>query len=172
MVIEIPLSENGKLAGLYTAFVDDEDAELTQYTWSVQITRWDEKAYRKVNRKHNTYLHREVLERKLGRKIAKGKVAIILDHDPLNATRNNIVEGSRSEANHRGRRGTGRTGLRGVQRHPNGKYVTYIHINNQNINLGYFDTTEAAYEARKKAEKEHFGELAQHKDAKLQPMDE
>lgn len=169
MVVEIPLSENGKLAGLYTAFVDDEDSELAQYAWSVQVTKGDEKAYRKENRKHNVYLHRAVLERKLGRKIATGKVAIILDHNPLNCTRANLVEGTRSQANHLGRREYGRVGYRGVQRHPNGTYVAYIHVNNKNINLGYFETPEIAYEKRKKAEEENFGALSQHK-ASLKPI--
>ena len=161
MVIKIPLSQNGQLAGLYEAIIDDEDEELARFSWSVYVNQWKVRAYRKIHKK-STYLHRVVLERKLGRPIAEGLVAINLDHNGLNCTRKNLVEGTQGQANHLGQHDFGKTGHRGIQIYTNGKYVAYISVNNKPLNLGYFDSLEDAINRREEAEITFFGNLAQH----------
>ena len=84
-----------------------------------------------------------------------------LDGDALNNRWANlrVVTHHQNRMNNRAYRNN-RLGVRGVFRHPNGRYRAYIHPNGRLVHLGYFATLEEAQEARRDAEKRYFGEFS------------
>jgi hypothetical protein len=60
-------------------------------------------------------------------------------------------------ANH----GHNTSGYRGVSFHkPIGKWQAYIGVNHRNVHLGFFDTPQEAWQARRAAEPKYFGQFA------------
>ncbi len=55
---------------------------------------------------------------------------------------------------------TSATGVAGVVPYGNGRFKAHLYCNGRYIYLGIFDTLEEAVQARREAEREHFGEFA------------
>lgn len=88
----------------------------------------------------------------------------VVDHingDPLDNRRSNLrlVTHQQNIRNRGGPQANSSTGLLGVSR-KRSKWRAYINVDGKQINLGVFDTPEAASEARKEAEITYFGELS------------
>ena len=88
-----------------------------------------------------------------------------LDHKDGNKMNNNItnLRPATSQENNRnaGLSRVNTSGVTGVNFHPiMGKWRAYITVDDKQINLGYYLVKDLAVEARRKAEKEYFGEFA------------
>jgi hypothetical protein len=159
MVIEIPLSKKGKYAGLFTAIVDDVDADLAQSNWSVVNQRYAQKNY-PDNKKG--YMHRIVLERVLGRKLEHNEDVDHINEIKLDNRRENLRLATRIQNSaNRGKNKNNTTGYKGVMWLPKRKqFIASIKFNYKRIQLGYFTTAEEAHEAYKAKAIELHGEFA------------
>lgn len=163
MAIEIKLSQKGKYAGQFVAFVDEADSELAKLNWSVAKNKLSKViyAYRMVKGK-SIFLHQAVLETKLGNKLEKGQLVDHVDGDGLNCQRNNLRLATHSQnlAN-RGKTSQNSTGLKGVYWHNKArKFTSFIQFNKKQYYLGLFETKEAAHEAYKNKAQELHKEFA------------
>lgn len=165
MTIEIPLSIQGKNAGKYTAIVDDCDADLAESNWFVVVTKLDDLRYvgRKMNvggRQKTAFMHRIILERKIGRELVGGEFPDHINHDGLNNCRDNLRVATSSQNNASRRKWQGSSIYKGVCWHKHvKKWNAKIRINGQRIHLGYFDTEADAHRAYCEKAKELFGEF-------------
>jgi hypothetical protein len=107
-------------------------------------------------------IHRIIMERILGRPLAKGEAVDHVDGDPLNNRRSNLrlCDHATNGANSK-RRSDNKSGFKGVCFHPtSGLWRAYIRPNGKQQSLGYYKTPEEAHEAYKKAAAEIYGEFA------------
>lgn len=81
MVVNISLFDK------YTTFIDDEDSDLSKFTWTAVIPGKHVYAMRITT---NTYLHREILRRKVGRNLIKGERTDHINGNSLDNTRSNL----------------------------------------------------------------------------------
>ena len=86
-----------------------------------------------------------------------------LDHKDGNKMNNNITNlrpaTVQENLRNRPRQAHSTSGFTGVNLH-NGKWRAYIYVDQKQIYLGHFLLKDLAVEARRKAEKEYFGEFA------------
>lgn len=165
MVLEIPLSKNGKHAGKYLALVSDEDADLTELNWTVVIAETHTKVMYAVRRptvghkRVNTKLHRVILERVLGRELLKDEFVDHINMNGLDNRRENLrLATHQQNLANRTMTKQNKTGYKGVSKKKN-RFVAQIHINGRNKTIGYFKTPEEAHEAYCKKAKEIYGEF-------------
>lgn len=135
-----------------TFIADSADLEMIQrYNWC-----FNKSGYLVANiRGKITRLHRYLLCPDPG---------AVVDHingDPSDNRRINlricsVADNTRNSAPSK----NSRTGVIGVKRVPNGKYVAQIMVNRKQIILGTFETLTEAAEARREAEKLYFGEFS------------
>lgn len=94
MTIEIPLSKQGKNAGLYVAIVDDCDADLAELRWCASLIRNGVLYAIRRNRDFDVIttelMHRVILEDMIGRKLLDNEVTDHIDGDGLNNRRENL----------------------------------------------------------------------------------
>jgi len=93
------------------------------------------------------FMHRVVLERKLGRPIAAGMVCDHIDGNPCNNSRSNLREVTHQQNDMNRTRAKGYYWSKAM-----GKWRAQIQLNGKQIHLGYFDLEEdarAAYERGK-----------------------
>lgn len=154
--IEIPLTKG------YTTLVDAIDADLSQYKWHASVTRRGSVYAERFDNRKKTYLHRIVLERKMGRALDKNEFTDHVNGDTLLNTRDNIRPATPLEnCRNKGIRSDSGTGIKGVHFYKAyQKWTSYIRVRGKQINLGYYDTPEEAQAAYQKAALEHFGEFA------------
>ena len=168
--IQLPLAIDGTtfeiaLAKGGIAIVDAADADLGMLNWHGAVIGNDIYAHRFQYiggvRKHS-YLHRVILERKLGRALTHGELSDHKDLNTLNNRRENLRLATRNgNASNRKRQSNNTSGYKGVTfDKQTGRWRAQVHHNNKHISLGRYDTPEEAYEAYCKAAQEYFGEFA------------
>ncbi len=154
--------------------IDDEDADLVQFHWS-PATTGEGLIYprREVlikpqikniqKRKVKTYfLHRVVLERKIGRALLRGEICDHINGDTLNNLRSNLRVATPAQSIQNTKRPvTNSCGYKGVwfsnQTHT---WMAYITSNGVRHYLGSFPTPEEAHRAYCLAALEYNGEFA------------
>jgi hypothetical protein len=153
--MEIPLTRG------QVVIVDAEDFEwLSQYKWQA---RWDKckKGYyagtgRLILKSFNTTLmHRLIMGAK------KGEIVDHIDGNGLNNRKSNlrIVTFTENAINHR-IRSDNTSSVTGVRlRKDTNRWYAFISVNNKETFLGSFIKFEDAVEARRNAEKEHYGDF-------------
>lgn len=159
-MIEIPLNHG------YVTVIDDEDADLAAFTWTVSQGKPYGQPYvsrqMSIGGKLNTiWLHRFILERMTGRELLRHELTDHRDTNPLNNRRSNLRVASplQNSANRR-RNKNNTTGFKGVS------FSGYKDLNKQFIAscggkfLGAFPTAEFAYAAYCNAAHERWGEFA------------
>jgi len=157
-----------KLTRGYFAIVDDDDYEyLSQWNWYALVTPRIVYAIRQKqkNKKRKVFLmHREILERKLGRNLLPFPKEVVdhvnrngLDNRKNNLRASTFAQNTRNER----KRENNRSGFRGVNWHKSsGKWMARICVDYKRIHLGSFDDPREAAKAYDKAAKKHFGEFA------------
>lgn len=164
----IPLSKRGKHVGKYTAIVSPEDADLADFNWMVSIWSDDlQYACRNVitdGKRVYIYLHRAILERKLGRPLEKHELADHINGNGLDSRRENLRLATLAENNRNIRKSRANTsGVKGVSWDKQSqKWCASIKVNGRKINLGLFKTFEVACEVRRQAAIKYHGDFANH----------
>lgn len=163
--ITIPLSKRGKYAGKYKSVVDEQDGDLAELNWHVHLRKayqYARRSDRGAKEKENVFfLHRIILERKLGRKLKDTEFTHHINSDRLDNRRENLCVATKSEIQYAKRKqSNNKSGLRGVLQTTWGKYLAQIYANRKHIHLGVFETAEEAHEAYCEAAKELHGEFA------------
>jgi 5-methylcytosine-specific restriction endonuclease McrA len=87
-IIKIPLSTHGARAGLYEAIVSIEDLDLANLNWSVCITKTQLHAARGKGKA--ILMHREIMERMLGRELQRSEYIRHLNKKRLDNRRENL----------------------------------------------------------------------------------
>lgn len=111
-----------------------------------------------------TYLHRWVMERKLGRKLKKKEQVDHINRDKLDNRRSNLrlVNYSQNQANAK-IRVDNKSGHKGVTLDKrNGNYTAQYYLNSKKIHIGSFKTLEEAIRARKNIEDKLYGSFYRH----------
>ena len=165
MVVEIALSKTGKLAGKYAAIVDDIDADLIEINWRVQ--HGNKTKYANQNKWNGigytaTYMHRLIMERKLGRKLERRELVDHISGSGLDNRRGNLrlANASQNNANRDGNI-TSVTKLKGSSWNTAlQKYKGSIMFQRKQTHLGYYATPLEAHEAYCRKAVELYGEFA------------
>lgn len=156
--VEIPLTKG------YVAVVDEQDADLAQFKWQVGKKLHPMRTDCRLGRQNpkSIYMHRNILERMIGRSISKGEFCDHIDNNPLNNTRSNLRLATASQNMQNSKKPCNNTsGYKGVTWFARKrKWIAQIGVNGKNIYLGEFTTPELAYEAYCSAAKRHHGEFA------------
>lgn len=164
--IEIPLSQRGKYAGMYTAIVDAIDADLANHAWSVLTTDKHNSEYALrtdvSNGRKTVRLHRVIMERMLGKPIPSNVEIDHINGNGLDNRRGNLRLASKSQnSKNRPLYANNTSGYKGVSWAKTvKKWRAEIRVNGQGIYLGIFDTPEEAHAAYCEAAKKYHGEFA------------
>ena len=155
--IEIQLTQD------QVTYIDLIDSDLAQVRWCAAKMKHGFYAlcYRKG--RVTVYLHRVILERKLGHSIPDGIKCDHADLDSLNNRRNNLRLATNSQNGHNRHMQSKTTGYRGVtqdKRCKTPKFWAHIRVEGKDLYLGMFTNAEDAYAAYVKAAKQYYGEYA------------
>ncbi len=145
-----------KLSKGKIAMVDDKD--VSELKWYYGGNGY---AVRKNRGEGMTYLHRWVMERKIGRSLKPTEHVDHISGVLLDCTRTNLRIATRSEnmANSKIRTDN-KTGVRGVTLDGrNGHYLAQVYVGGKKIHLGAYKTIEEASKARRDKEIEMYGEF-------------
>lgn len=139
------------------ALVDLVDVDLARYKWTVSNGRY---AMRRIERQgvyQRFFMHRIILERKLGRSLADGMVTDHINGDGFDNRRENLREATQLQnmRNLRLRRDN-TSQYKGVRRLTASTWEA--RVNERTI--GYYDTAESASFAYDKAALEEYGDFA------------
>jgi hypothetical protein len=157
VTVEIQLTKG------YVAIVDDEDADLSGFSWTVLQARRTDYARGWLDGKQTlVYMHRVIAERVLGHPPLKGELVDHWNHNGCDNRRGNlrIVTQSQNMANQRIREESS-SGYKGVC-WVNGrqKWVATIGFNRKRIHIGYFVSKADAARAYNAKAQELYGEHA------------
>lgn len=163
------MSKHIQLTKGLSALVDDEDYEkYGHFNW--RSHKSGKKYYASLNyiqdgKFKQKHLHREIMN------APEGSYVDHINGDSLDCRKENmrIVTSSQNAANRR-LRSDNKSGVVGVSKLPNGKYLAYISMNGKNTKLGRFSTMEEARQARENAEHKYHGEYARSKDFLLEEL--
>jgi len=152
------------------ATIDAIDADLADFKWFAIKTRSGYYAARGIptaTGRTTIRLSRVILERILGRPLAKGEMADHEKGDTLNNRRENLRLATNTEnCRNQKRRNTNTSGYKGVWHDKRrNKWLAQIKVNGKNIFLGYHDDPLDAAKAYNDAATKHFGEFARLNDA-------
>lgn len=158
-MIEIPLSKKGKHAGKYVAIVDDYDADLAEFNWTLSHNYANRTA---KDGRRSIIMHRVVLERVLGRPLEKSELVDHINMNGLDNRRENLRVATKSQNSANTKpRSSNKSGYKGVSWDKSRqRWRSRIRHNGQYFWLGYFDNLQDAYSAYCKKAKELFGEYA------------
>lgn len=155
MTIEILCSKN------QICTVDEIDADLAQYKWSVLKNH---SGFYAVggDSKHRHYMHRLILERKVGRKLNRNELTDHIDGNTLNNSRSNLRVATFTENLMNSKRpSSNKSGYKGVCWNKyNKKWQVQITIHGKKTFIGYFSDVIEASKAYNQAAKKAFGEFA------------
>lgn len=148
MTVEIPVTRG------FTAIVDDVDGDLAQKSWTLMPRSTRRYAFRSVRPQKTTrYLHREVMERVLGRPLLKTELVDHVNHNGLDNRRCNLrlTTPSKNMANSRLAKNN-TSGKKGVSWSKlMKKWEVSVCFNGKHIHLGAFDSIDqaaAAYDSK------------------------
>ena len=161
MVIEIPLSKQGKHKGKYVAIVDDCDADLVEFNWEAEINPTN--TYVCCIGTNKDRMHRVILERMIApRVLQKHEYPDHINGDGLDNRRENLRVATHSQnMSNRKVQSNNTSGVRGVTWNKNkGKWQVYIKHNKKQYTIGFFSSLDEAKLARKEAEALFHGEFA------------
>lgn len=134
--------------------IDEIDNDLSNYKWCIRVHKY---AGRRENHTGKfIYLHRIILERKLGRILNSREQVDHINGDTLDNRRSNLRPCSHSQNQMNSERGN----QRGIYQHKNGRWRARIKFNYRYIHLGYFDTREQAINAFRQAADVFHGEYS------------
>lgn len=138
------------------AIVDNEDS--TGLKWYYGGNGY---AMRKDRKNGTSYLHRYVMERKIGRKLLQSENVDHISGVKLDNTRGNLRLCTMSENLANAKIRTDNTsGVRGVSLDSrNGHYVAHYYLGGKKQHIGSFKTLEEATKARRDKEIELYGEF-------------
>lgn len=143
---EIPLLHNKAVT------VDDEDYEyLTQWKWTLSgfyVMRSEFSGQGSSFKSKSVYIHRAIVERVTGQPLPNNFRVHFLDGNPLNCQRTNL------RATLKGKRLENYIGVSSKK-----VWVARMKVDGHDINLGTFDTAEAAAHAYDAKARELFGNL-------------
>jgi hypothetical protein len=149
MAIEVPLTDG------YVMLVDEEDADFLKRKCSANVYQG------MVYAVCCGPIHREILERKIGRKLVRWELC---DHDNRNSldnTRSNLRIATYAQNNaNRSLSKVAKSGYRGVREIGFGKWAVDFYANSKRVYLKPFDTKEDAARAFNEAALLHLGEFA------------
>lgn len=159
--IQIPLTRG------HTAIISSVDVDLTQLKWCSVIhpdslTVYAQRAI-KINGKRGTQvIHRVIMERILGRPLAKNELVDHEDRNGLNNRRENLRLATRSQnVWNRNTNSKNTSGYKGVFWYKRSQvWKAMITVHKHQKFLGYFHDPKDAARAYNKAALEHFGEFA------------
>lgn len=165
MTISIPLSKTGKHAGKYVAIVDDIDADLAEFNWSVTASSRIQYAMynRRFPEKRITYLlHRVILERILGRPLVKGELVDHIDCNGLNCLRSNLRRAVDGQNNYNARKHIdNKSGHKCISWDSSRqKWVVQVRYNGRRVYIKRFSVLEDAIVARDNTIKLYHGDFA------------
>lgn len=159
-IIKIPLSIQGKYAGMYEAIIDLQDADLANERWSACVHEKGKRVYAQQTTP-SRQLQRVIMVRMIGRELKKGEYVDHINNNPLDNRRSNLRIVTNRQNAWNSRSWLGEIKYRGVSFHrKTNSFRARIHIDGQEMHLGLYDTAEEAYEVYCQVAKEHFGDLA------------
>lgn len=124
---------------------------LTRYSWCVSKTGY---AVAKANGKL-IRMHRLITN------CPDGYVVDHINGNPLDNRRINLrICSAKNNSRNKGIGKNNSTGVLGVSQLPDGRWRARIMVNRKEISLGRFDSFEEALQARREAERKHFGSFA------------
>jgi hypothetical protein len=166
MSVEIPLTQG------YVAIVDDCDADLAEFKWSVRIGA-SGIVYAVGNVSpavKYTAMHRIVLERIEGRPLLRSELTDHINNTGTDNRRGNLRACSAAE-NSRNRKASSRnlSGLKGVRTTGQriNPFAAQITVNGKQIALGGYNTAEEAHAAYVAAAIHYFGPYANNGERSL-----
>lgn len=158
-MVKIPLY--GKYGKGKFALVDDIDADLVELKWHVLKIGYAARTEGggKKPKKH-FYLHRIILERKLGRPLKPGEVSDHIDRDKLNNLRSNLrVTVQKRNTHNAGMRSNNQSGYIGVSYNNHlKKWIMQINTDDGRL-VAYFDDPVPAAQAYDAAARKYRGQF-------------
>lgn len=143
----------------YTMQINKQDADLLNVRWRlVRGYATGGSRMRGLERKYGTRLiHRIILQRKLGRSLAKGELADHVNRDTTDNRRRNLrlATFQQNVWNQRSKQG-----FTGVSRQPNGTFQARMLVSGLRYSIGTFATAEEAAWMRDQWALEMHGEFA------------
>jgi len=147
----------------YSTIIDQIDSDLANLKLQAHIT------HKKIYARHtkeskgktkNTYIHRVILSRKLGRDLLPKERVDHKDGDGLNNCRDNLRLATPNQNNqNKDIQSNNSIGYKGVQKNGYG-YMARIKVNDKQLYLGTHATPELAAAAYDEAALKYFGEFA------------
>src|SRR5258706_7007996 len=153
--IQIPLTRG------YITIVDPIDADLAQYKWCRKPWKGGAYAHRNING-HMIMMHRLILERILGRSLTPQELCDHKDGNSLNNQRCNLRLATKQQnVMNSVKNSRNKSGYKGVCWHKSHqRWHAQIELDHHKIHIGYYRTSEEAYQAYCEAAIRYFGEFA------------
>lgn len=153
-MIQLPVHYKGEILW---AVISPEDEDLTSYRWNATKRPRGFYVRRRDSNEGTVYLHRIILERKLGRSLQKSDLSDHKDRDTLNNIRSNVRLASLSQ--NRANCIIFKIGSLGVRKLSHG-YQAQITTGGKRIRIGVFTTEEEAADAFRRKHVEIHGEFS------------
>ena len=140
----------------YSVLVDDEDEDLLLIAWKIKF-RENGPSY--VRNSHG-FLHRLILERKLGRSLNGGEVVDHANGDGLDNRRSNLRVATQSQNMQNANKKGGKHGYKGINDCRGNRYTASIRVDGKPTGLGAYPTPLDAHKAYCIAALKYHGEFA------------
>lgn len=158
------MGERNIIISGYTVIIDEDDFErVSKYKWHVRSS--DKKKWGKI--------YFDYVDKTSGRSITFSLHRFIMgsipnDHTIVDHINSNTLDNRKSNlrkctaaenSRNRGLQKNNKSGIKGVRRVKNGKWIAQIKVNNQVIYLGSFDSPEKAKKNYELSSKQYHGEF-------------